>query len=171
MKRLLSLLIIVLAIGLLFASTVLSALMGEIVTFFGDAGPTTPMHIAAVILDNLLTLFLATLLFALIFKILPDIDLAWRDTWVGAATTAALIVVGKILIAMYLQRADLGASWGGAAASLIAVLAWFYYSSLIILLGAEFTQVWARQYGKRVAPSEGARRVAKAEQDQLQQPA
>lgn len=166
MKRLLSLLIIVVAVVLLLASTVLSTLMDTILSYLSSAAPSTLVQRAAVVGDNLLTLFLATLLFALIFKTLPDIDMAWRDLWVGALVTAALFVIGKVLISYYLRTADMGGSWGGAAASLIAVLAWFYYTSLIFLLGAEFTQVWARLYGSGIRAADGARRVRKSEREQ-----
>jgi membrane protein len=164
-KRLISLLVIVAAVVLLLVSTVLSTLSGELLAYFRGDTPTTSMQVATLIVDNAWSFALATLLFAVIFKLLPDVQMAWLDIWVGAAATAVFFVVGKTLITSYLQRANLGASWGGAAGSLVAVLAWFYYSSLIVLFGAEFTQVWARRYGKGIAPVESARRVAKTDRE------
>jgi membrane protein len=100
------------------------------------------------------------LLFAAIFKVMPDADVAWRDVWVGAATTAVLFLIGKFLIGIYLGMGDVGAAYG-AAGSLVLILVWIYYSSLILLIGAEFTQVWARRHGKRIEPSEGAVRMVR----------
>jgi membrane protein len=82
-----------------------------------------------------------TLLFAMIFKLLPDADIRWRDVWVGAGVTAALFFVGKLAIGAYLARSDLGAAYG-AAGWVILTLAWVYYSAQIVLLGAEFTRAY-----------------------------
>jgi membrane protein len=104
---------------------------------------------AAVVLSALNSLFsfaVAVLLFAMIFKILPAEDLTWRDVAVGAVVTALLFTAGKLLIGFYLGRSDLASSYG-AAASLITILLWIYYSSLILLFGAEFTKVFANAYG------------------------
>jgi membrane protein len=90
------------------------------------------------------------------FNVLPDAKLAWRDMWFGAGVTALLFIAGKSVIAWYLQRAHLGASWGDAAGSIVAVLAWLYYTSLIVLYGAELTQVWSKRYGQGGQPVEGA---------------
>ena len=94
------------------------------------------------------------------FRILPDADISWRDTWFGASVTAILFLIGKAVIAQYLQRANLGASWGGATASLVAVLAWLYYTSLIVLFGAELAQVWIRHSGRVIRPAAGAVRIS-----------
>lgn len=87
-----------------------------------------------------------TLLFAMMFKWLPDVDVEWRDVWIGAAVTAALFEVGKLLIAFYLSKQGLESTFG-AAASIVLLLVWVYYSAQIIFFGAEFTQVYARRYG------------------------
>jgi membrane protein len=93
-----------------------------------------------------LSLGVATLLFAAIFKVLPDADVRWADVWVGAFATALLFEVGKTLIGLYIGNAGVGSMYG-AAGSLVTLLLWVYYSSQILFLGAEFTQVWARRRG------------------------
>jgi membrane protein len=90
------------------------------------------------------------------FRFLPDAEIAWRDVWFGAIVTGLLFVVGKALIAFYLQHTDLSSNWGGAAASLIGVLVWMYYSSIIVLFGAELTQAWAASRGRGIRPAPGA---------------
>ncbi len=165
MKRLLSLGMILVMALLLLVSLVVSAVITQIIQVVQGAAPGMLVRVTSVTLDNLLTFFIATLLFAAIFKVLPDAEMAWRDTWLGAAVTAGLFVLGKALIAWYMQRANLGASWGDAAASIIAVLAWLYYTSLIVLLGAELTQVWANSYGQGTRPSSGARAVGAKRRD------
>jgi membrane protein len=104
---------------------------------------------AAVILgalNSLVSFAVAVLLFGMIFKILPAVDLTWRDVAIGAVVTALLFTVGKFLIGVYLGRSNVASSYG-AAASLITILLWVYYSSLILLFGAEFTKVFANAYG------------------------
>lgn len=105
---------------------------------------------------------LLTALFAAIYKVLPDRRLAWRDVVVGAAATAALFMLGKVAIGLYLGHAAVGSAFG-AAGSLVVVLVWVYYSSLIFLLGAEFTRAWANREGSRQTapvPAEGAPAVS-----------
>lgn len=85
-----------------------------------------------------------TLFFAVLFKVLPDAELKWRDMWVGAAVTALLFVIGKTLIGLYLSRSAVASTYGSAG-SLVVLLLWIYYSAQIFLLGAEFTQVYAKR--------------------------
>ncbi len=92
------------------------------------------------------SLVVATLVFTVIFKVLPDVDVAWGDVRAGAAATAVLFTVGKELLGLYLGRGSISSAYG-AAGSLIAILAWVYYSAQILFLGAEFTQVYARRRG------------------------
>jgi len=94
------------------------------------------------------SLLMVTWLFALIYKVLPDVELAWRDVLLGAAFTAVLFSVGKGLIGLYLGRAGTTSVYG-AAGSLVLVLLWIYYSAQILFLGAEFTEVYSRRYGSR----------------------
>jgi membrane protein len=96
-----------------------------------------------------------TLLFAMIFKVLPDVEIQWRDVWVGAALTAFLFTIGKFALGLYLGKGDVGSAYG-AAGSLVIMLLWVYYAAQILFFGAEFTQVYARKYGSRIVPSPNA---------------
>ncbi|MDP9036332.1 MAG: YihY/virulence factor BrkB family protein [Myxococcota bacterium] len=100
-----------------------------------------------------------TLMFATMYKLLPDVKIAWRDVWVGAAVTSVLFHIGKFLIGLYLGKATV-ASGFGAAGSLAVILVWVYYTSQIVLLGAEFTRVYADMFGSHVRPSDNAVSVA-----------
>jgi membrane protein len=102
------------------------------------------------------------LLFAMIFKFLPDVKIQWRDVWIGAVMTAILFGIGKWLLGFYLGSGAAGSAYG-AAGSLITLLLWVYYSSQILLFGAEFTQVYAAQAGRAFKPSEYAVRVKRTE--------
>jgi membrane protein len=99
-------------------------------------------------LNFLISLLVAATLFALLFKLLPDVRMAWRDVWLGGIVTALLFTIGKSLIGLYLGRAG-ATSVYGAAGSLVLVLLWIYYSAQILLLGAEITEVYSRRYGSR----------------------
>lgn len=99
-------------------------------------------------LDAGLAFALVTLLFALVYKVLPSVHVAWRDVWTGAAVTALLFTAGKVAIGLYIGRSGI-ASGFGAAGSLIAVLVWVYWSAQVFLLGAEFTWLYANAYGSR----------------------
>lgn len=103
-----------------------------------------------------------TVLFAMIYKVLPDVHVEWKDVWMGAAVTAALFNIGKLAIGLYLGRSVVASTYG-AAGSLAVLLLWVYYSALVLFLGAEFTQVYARRHGsligapkKSTAPKEGS---------------
>ena len=95
---------------------------------------------------------LMTVLFALIYKILPRVRIAWSDVWVGAAVTSALFALGKWAIGLYIGRSSVGSAFG-AAGSLVVVMVWVYYSAQIFLLGAEFTRLYAEERGSRAAPA------------------
>jgi membrane protein len=105
-------------------------------------------------------------LFAVMFRYLPDARIAWRDVRAGAIGAAVLFVVGKSVIGVYLGGTDPGNAYG-AAGSLAVVLIWVYYTSMIILLGAEFTEEWARYYGRGIVPAKGA--VAYVEEERAVQ--
>lgn len=96
-----------------------------------------------------------TVLFAFLFKFLPDAKIAWRDVWLGAFMTALLFSIGKTLIGLYLGSSNVASSYG-AAGSLIILLLWIYYSAQIFFFGAEFTQVYANHYGSRIVPEANA---------------
>src|ERR1700730_12547366 len=115
-------------------------------------------HILALALFLIFDLAVIILLFAMIFRYLPDAKLAWRDVWVGATLTAVLFAVGKFVLGLYLGSGAAGAAYG-AASSLITLLLWIYYAAQILLFGAEFTQVYANTYGTRVEPQEHAVKV------------
>ncbi|MEM8722121.1 MAG: YihY/virulence factor BrkB family protein [Cyanobacteria bacterium P01_G01_bin.39] len=102
-------------------------------------------------LDFFVSLGLLTFLFCLMFKYVPDVKIAWKDVIVGSIITALLFLFGKFLLGVYISKGSLGSAYG-AAGSLIVFLAWVYYSAQIILLGAEFTQVYTRLYGSKVRP-------------------
>jgi membrane protein len=99
-------------------------------------------------LNSLVAFAVATLLFAMMFKLLPSVDLEWSDVWTGALVTALLFTLGKFLIGYYLGKSNVASSYG-AAASIITILLWIYYSSLILLFGAEFTKAYAESRGSR----------------------
>ena len=98
------------------------------------------------IIQLVISFAVVTVLFAAIFRILPDLKIAWRDVWLGAVCTALLFVVGKFGLGLYLGKAAVGSAYG-AAGSLVILLVWIYWSAQILFLGAEFTQVYARTYG------------------------
>src|SRR5205807_10058887 len=105
-----------------------------------------------------------TVLFAMIFKFLPDAKIQWRDVWIGAAMTALFFGIGKWALGLYLGSGAAASAYG-AASSLITLLLWIYYSSQILLFGAEFTQVYANQAGRRVEPSEHAVSIVTTESE------
>ncbi len=94
--------------------------------------------------DFLGSMLVHTLLFAMIFKLLPDAAIRWREVWLGAGVTAGLFFVGKLAIGLYLGTSEVGAAYG-AAGWVILILAWVYYSAQIVLFGAEFTRAYARE--------------------------
>jgi membrane protein len=135
----------VLGIGfLMLVSLLLSAAITALGTFVTGLLPA--FVVAAHLINAFLSLGIITVLFALIYKVLPNVDLHWRDVWTGAFTTAALFTIGKFLIGFYLGRASTASPYG-AAGSVIVILLWVYYSALIVYLGAEFTKVFAREHG------------------------
>ncbi len=113
-------------------------------------------------LDLAASLAVTTLVFALVYKIIPRVRIRWGDVWVGAAVTAALFALGKVLIGLYLGRSSLGSTFG-AAGSLVVFMVWVYYSAQVFLLGAEFTRVYAaRIRACEKAPSESLPRTSAA---------
>ncbi len=148
LRKRLSSFIMVLAIGfLLMLSLVLSAVVSTLSRYRTDFLPGS-----AVLWENLdfiVSFGLVTFLFCLMFKYVPDVKIAWKDVLVGSIITALLFLFGKFLLGLYISKGSLGSAYG-AAGSLIIFLAWVYYSAQIILLGAEFTQVYTRMYGSKV---------------------
>ncbi len=137
----------VLGIGfLLLVSLMISAFLAAAGRFFGGFLPVPGTVLE---LFHLFVSFVGvTLLFALIYKVVPDIHIEWNDVWIGAAVTSLLFSIGKFLIGLYLGKAGIGSTYG-AAGSLVVVLVWVYYSAMIFFLGAEFTHVFAQRHGSR----------------------
>lgn len=104
------------------------------------------------ILDVIVSLGIISLLFAMMFKLLPDVIIQWRNVWIGSFITALLFTVGKFLLGAYLGRSSLSSAYG-AAGSFVVVLLWVYYSAQILLLGAASIRVYARQHGSPIQPS------------------
>jgi membrane protein len=135
---------------LLLVSLVVSAAVAGAATYL--RGPDQIQLLRGRALELALSLPVFTGLFALLFKYVPDVQLRWRDVWLGAGVTAVLFTIGKAVIGYYIGHASIGSAYG-AAGSLIALLVWVYYSALIFFFGAEFTQAWTtRQRAVQAAP-------------------
>jgi membrane protein len=149
----------VLVIGfLLLVSLVLSAVLAAVSTLFSSLIPS--YVIVGQLLNFMISFSVITLLFAAIYKFLPDVRAPWKDLWVGAIVTALLFNMGKFLIGLYLGNSGVTSAYG-AAGSLVVILLWVFYSAQIILFGAEFTQVYAKYRGSNIQPSKHAVRVVK----------
>jgi membrane protein len=154
---------LVLALGfLLLVSLVVSAGLAAVGTWLSGRVPDVPPLLHAV--NIVVSFLLVTVMFAAIYKVLPDTAIAWRDVWIGALVTAALFGVGKNLIGQYIGSASIATTYGAAGAVGI-VLVWIYYSAQTFLLGAEFTRAWAELKGSRVGTVRGGR--SSAEIDRL----
>jgi membrane protein len=145
---------------LLLVSLVVSAALAAVGGYMTGLLPGAETVLQA--LNFVVSFAVITLLFAMIFRFLPDVKIAWRDVWFGAAVTALLFTIGKFLIGLYLGNSSV-ASVYGAAGSLVIVLLWAYYSSQILFFGAELTQVWARHRGARIEPDKHAIPASKDE--------
>ncbi len=153
---------LVLSVGLLLlVSLVLSAGLAALSDYLRRLLPDVAVSLFF-LLDVVLSLGLTTVMFALLFRFLPDARVAWRDVWPGAILTAILFVIGKYAIGLYVSKADPGSAYG-AAGSIIVLLTWVYYSSLILFFGAEFTQQLLAQFGEKIHPKEYAVGVVEKE--------
>ncbi len=154
LTRLLSFAIIVTLGFLLLVSLIINilieGLMDRLQEYFSGSSV-----VVVYIINLLFTFFVISLLFATIFKVLPDAVIRWKDVAVGAIFTAALFMIGKFLITFYIGKTDVGGSYG-AAGSLVILLLWVYYSSIILYFGAEFTKVYATRYGCEIKPNDYA---------------
>jgi membrane protein len=147
-----------------------------LVSLVASAALTAVSHFASGLLSNsagwlhvavfAVSFAVITFLFAMIYKVLPDAEVAWGDVWVGAAVTALLFTIGKFLIGLYLGSSSIGSAYG-AAGSLAVFLVWVYYSAQILFLGAEFTQVYAQRHGRPIVPK--GRAVSRARTSQPRQ--
>ena len=146
---------LVVALGfLLVTSLLVSAALAAIHRYMGSAFPGEVVLWEA--LNVIVSLGVITLLFAMIYKVLPDVKLVWSDVWVGALVTAGLFTIGKLLIGLYLGTTSIASTYG-AAGSVIVILVWVYYSAQIILLGAEFTRAYVEEFGRRPRTEEFAK--------------
>ena len=149
---------------LLLVSLVLSAWLAAVSAYVGRMLPAPAEALEAV--NFVISFFVITGSFGLIFKLLPDVKVAWRDVWLGAAVTSLFFTIGKLLIGLYLGRSAVASAYG-AAGSLVVIVVWVYYSAQILLFGAEFTKVWTRRRGSGFVPEKTAIPVtqeARAEQ-------
>ncbi len=147
----------VLVIGLLLlVSLVVQVGIEAAFRYLGSSLPFSSTLVQGV--DFFASLAVITLLFALIFKYLPDAEIAWKDVWIGALLTALLFLIGRFALGLYLASSAVGSAYG-AAGSLVVVLTWIYYSAQILFFGAEFTQVYATRYGHGIVPSPNAQRI------------
>ena len=161
MKRLISLAMIVTLTAVMLVSVLVSmgvAVAGERLSRYLAAPFTDPVLKALDLLSGF-AIFLVAL--AAVYQIMPDADVKWKDVWIGSGVTAALLTVGKFGLGLYLGSTGVGETFGPAAA-LAVLLLWIYYSSIIVLFGAEFTHCWASRSGRRIKPAKGAVGVIKA---------
>ncbi len=150
-KRLFSFGLILGIFFLLLVSLVVTAGLSALSQqFAGDLSETLLLALNAVIAFGVITV-----LFAAMFKVMPDAEMDLRDVWVGAFATALLFMIGKFALGYYLGRSDPGSAFG-AAGSLAVILIWIYYASWTVLFGAEFTQAWVERYGNGIRPEKGA---------------
>ncbi|CAN7702643.1 YihY/virulence factor BrkB family protein [Variovorax sp. LjRoot175] len=143
---------------LLMVSLLVSAALAAFGSWFGGLVPGWELMLQS--LNVLISLGIVTVLFAMIFKLMPTARIAWRDVWIGAGVTAVLFELGKLAIGLYLGKSGVNESFA-AAGSLVVLVAWFYYAAQIFLLGAEFTKVYANEHGsvsgvKAVAATEAS---------------
>jgi membrane protein len=153
---------IVLSIGfIMLVSLVLDGLIAGLASYLGNVMPTITVYLVKG-LNVAVSILIASALFAIILKSLPDAETRWSDACVGAVFTALLFTLGKWAIGLYIGRADIGSTYG-AAGAIVIILLWVYYVSQILFLGAEFTFVYARRYGAGIRPSQHAVRVVQRE--------
>ena len=146
---------LILVVGfLLLVSLVVSAALTSL-TDWASAYIPEGLLVVFNILDIIVSIGVIMVLFAAIYKFLPDAKIKWRHVWIGAALTAVLFTIAKFLLGLYFGKSDPGSTYG-AAGSIILIMLWVSYAGLILLFGAEFTQVFASHHGRKVAPTEGA---------------
>ena len=162
LKRALSFAMIVSISFLLLVSLVLSAIVSAVTSRASYLLPDQLSEFTLQAVNAGISYVIIALLFAAIYKVLPDATIQWRDVAVGAAATALLFALGKFAIGLYLGNTNVGSAYG-AASSLAILFVWVYYSSVILLFGAEFTQVWTRRYGSGLIPNKGAVIVTREE--------
>lgn len=146
--------LMVLGVGfLLILSLVISAALTAFVNYFGHLLPGIGFLLQFA--NFIISFAITTVLFGLIYKVLPDVEITWSDVWIGAMITSLLFSFGRFLLGMYLGNSSFGSTYG-AAGSVVILLAWVNYAAQILFFGAEFTQVYARRYGSRIVPAKNA---------------
>jgi membrane protein len=160
-ERLFSFSLVVGVAFVLLVSLIVSAVLSGMGRFMEDALPGGAVVWQGV--NIVVSLAVVTVLFAMIYKVVPDAEIRWRDVWVGALVTAVLFSAGKYLLGLYLGTSSVASSYG-AAGSVVALVVWVYYSSQLVFLGAEFTQVFARTYGCQIRPSKNAMLIDESKQ-------
>ena len=150
---------------LLLMSLMISAALSALSDWIMEYLPSYMITVFHVV-NFLISFLIVTVLFAMMYKILPDVEIKWKYTWIGASVTAFLFVVGKTALGLYFGQTDPGSTYG-AAGSIILILLWVSYSSLILFFGAEFTQIYARRFGERIKPSKHAVRQLSRKEKQL----
>ena len=156
-ERLFSFSLVIGVAFVLLVSLLVSAALSAVGKFMADTLPGGAVVWQMV--NIAVSLGVITVLFALIYKVVPDVEIRWRDVWVGALVTAVLFNIGKYLLGFYLGRSTVASSYG-AAGSVVALVVWVYYSAQIVFVGAEFTQVFAKKYGVQIRPSKNAMFIA-----------
>lgn len=164
-NRLLSFSLIVSLGFLLLVSLVVSALL-DVLSDYLRAFLADYTVALFYVINFAVILFIISTLFAIIFKVLPDAHIAWKDAFIGAIFTGFLFILGKTGISIYLGQSDLGITYG-AAASIVIILTWVYYSALILYFGAEFTKAYATTLGKGIRPNETAVYVINRESKEI----
>jgi membrane protein len=163
--RLLSFSLIISLGFLLLVSLVISALMDLLNDRLARIFPAPTVYIFYVL--NVISVFcIISILFAIIFKVLPDGKIKWKDAFVGASFTAILFLIGKAAIGFYIGHSTLGVTYG-AAASIIIILTWVYYTSIILYFGAEFTKIFALEHGGGIVPNNTAVFIIKQEAKEI----
>jgi membrane protein len=157
-KRLMSFCMVLLFGAVLMLSFIAGTAVSAVLRFSRNILPATATLVAAT--DFALWLSILTILFAMIYKVLPDARVRWRDVWVGGAVASVLFTAGKMVISAYLVRSNLASTFG-AASSVVFLLLWVYYSAQIFLLCGAFTHVYARWRGAEIRPDAGAVRVVR----------
>lgn len=167
MNRLISFSLIVGVGFVLLVSLIINSIMDILYTRLEEIFSNSSVHVLYAV--SLLSVFVViTTLFTIIFKVLPDAKIAWKDSMAGAIFTALLFIIGKFLIGLYIGNSNLGATYG-TVASIFVILVWIYYTSIILYLGAEFTKIYSRKLGTGIKPSEQAVYIIKTESKELPQ--
>ena len=163
LKRLVSLGMVLTIAFLLMVSITASTALHAFDSYIDRLLPGQSGSLLLRLADYAISLTIITCLFAGMFKVLPDAKIDWTTVWMGAIATAMLFVVGKFLVGLYAGNQNMANTYG-AAGSLVMILVWVYYSAMIFLLGAEFTQAWAKHRGPGILPADGAVRIVQTTQ-------